>query len=413
MTALSDPAAARPPALVAEGVTKTYRLDPSGRGGVRLRHLGQWGRRVPHTALEGIDLAVAPGETIGLIGPNGSGKSTLLRVLAGVTRPTTGAVRATGRLAGILTLQDGLADTLTGRENAITLGMLAGLDRRAARRRLDEVAAFAELGDAMEDPVRTYSSGMRLRLAFASAITLRPDILLVDEILSVGDLRFQHRCFQRLQELQDAGTTIVLASHDLDQVRRLCSTVVWLQRGRARAVGAPRDVIERYRTSMTEGLQPQLSDAGIRLGTGRVVLSEVRVVDASGASLSSMAPGAALHVEMDYRADEPVDDVIFAVALQRADVPELPKVVDVSTHADGVGTGRLAGTGTVVLAFERLDLAPGQYTVEAGVYATDWERVYDFQAPVAEVDVRGTSGEPLLAPPHAWRLGPVVGQGGP
>ncbi len=155
---------------------------------------------------------------------------------------------------------------------------------------------------------------------------------------------------------------------------------------------------------MTEGLRPQVSSTGIRLGTGRVVLSEVRVVDGSGAPVSTMAPGAALHVELDYRVDEPVDDVIFAVALQRTDVPDLPKVIDVSTHADGVATGRLEGTGTVVLAFERLDLAPGRYTVEAGAYAPDWERVYDFHAPVAELDVRGASGEPLLAAPHAWRI---------
>ncbi len=147
---------------------------------------------------------------------------------------------------------------------------------------------------------------------------------------------------------------------------------------------------------MTEGLEPQVSDDEVRLGTG-----------GPGRGPSTPAPpGAALHVELGYQAHEPVDDAIFAVAVQRADVADLPKIVDVSTHAAGVGTGRLEGAGTVVLAFERLDLAPGRYTVEAGVYASEWERVYDFRAPVAELEVRGASGEPLVAPPHAWRLGP-------
>lgn len=391
----------RPP-VVADDVTKRYRRAPSGRGGVRLRDLGHWQRRTEQTAVSRVDLTVESGETIGLVGQNGSGKSTLLRLLAGLTPPTSGSVTTRGRIGALLTLGDGLAELLTGEENAVTLGMLAGLDRREARQRLPAVAEFAELGEAFNDPVRTYSSGMRLRLAFASAIMLEPDVLLVDEVIAVGDLRFQEKCFERLHELQQQGTTIVVASHDLEQVRRLCSRVLWLHQGTARGLGDTVRVVEQYRGMMTEGLQPVTTEQGLRMGTRDVELTSVRLLDASGRATGSILPGAAVHVELDYRVNAAVVDPLFAVSLQRRDEPELPKLVDVSTHDDGVAVGELPQTGTVALRFDRLDLAPGRYLLEAGVYANQWERVLDLHAPATELVVRG-SGKGLLDVPHSWR----------
>ena len=197
-------------------------------------------RRDTFWALQEVNLEVKTGETVGIIGANGSGKSTLLRLIGGLGKPTRGRIVRSRRVDAMLSLGDSLDPLLTGRENAITAGILAGYRRREAIAKLDEIVSFSELEDVIDRPLRTYSDGMKLRLAFAVAISASPEVLLIDEVLSVGDLRFQAKCFARLEELRAAGTTILFASHDETQVRDLCDQVSGLPEGAFKRLVMPR-----------------------------------------------------------------------------------------------------------------------------------------------------------------------------
>jgi lipopolysaccharide transport system ATP-binding protein len=200
-------------------------------------------------ALDDICLDVRQGEMIGIIGSNGSGKSTLLGLMAGVIRPQAGAIEVHGRVAPLLELGAGFHFELTGRENIELNGVLMGLTRREVRERLEAIVAFSGLADSLHEPMRTYSSGMVARLGFSVAVHLDPDILLIDEILAVGDTHFQARCLERLAEFRRRGTTIVLVSHGLGEVRMLCDRVVWLERGRILMQGDPDEVVTEYEKS--------------------------------------------------------------------------------------------------------------------------------------------------------------------
>ena len=216
------------------------KFDRVGKRYRRSDRLG--GRRSLHWALRDLSLEVAPGETVGLIGANGAGKSTALRIAFGITGPTEGRMTTNGRLAGVLSLGDGFHPLLTGLENTITASMLSGLTYDQAKSRLPAIQEFSGLEDAFDDPLRTYSSGMFVRLAFAVAVNVDSDVLLIDEALAVGDLEFALRCVDHLVTRQQAGTTMLVASHDLDQIRRLCHRVAWLEQGSLWAIGSPSDV---------------------------------------------------------------------------------------------------------------------------------------------------------------------------
>jgi lipopolysaccharide transport system ATP-binding protein len=232
-------------AIHVRSVTKRYHRSVTGRP----RTLRSLMERIPRTetwALRDVSFEVQRGETIAVMGRNGSGKSTLLRVLGGVTRPTSGDVEMHGQIGALLTLGEAFHPELSGEENALTGAVLAGLTRVEARRRLPDIAAFAELEDRMDQSLRTYSDGQRLRLAFSVAIHIDPDILLIDELLAVGDLGFQERCLSYLEGLQEAGVTIVVASHDLTQIRRLAARTLWLERGEVRGVDATDRIADEY-----------------------------------------------------------------------------------------------------------------------------------------------------------------------
>jgi ABC-type polysaccharide/polyol phosphate transport system ATPase subunit len=207
----------------------------------------------PFWALRDIDLEVRRGEALGIIGHNGSGKSTLLRLMAGLARPTEGEVRAYGRLSPLLELGAGFHPQLSGRENLIVNAVLLGLRRREALEKLPEIVAFAELEEFIDQPMRMYSQGMYMRLGFSVAVHAKPEILLVDEVLAVGDADFQAKCFAHIERLQADGVTIVLVSHDLIAVERFCQRTVLLEHGRIVAEGPPREVIDRY---LSHGAEP-------------------------------------------------------------------------------------------------------------------------------------------------------------
>lgn len=364
-------------------------------------------RRDRFWALQDVSLRVQAGETIGLIGANGSGKSTLLRLIGGLGRPTRGRIVRGQEVEAMLSLGDTLDPYLTGRENAITAGILSGYRRREIVSRLDEIVEFAELEDFFDRPLRTYSEGMKLRLAFSVAISHEPELLLIDEVLSVGDLRFQEKCFRRLEELQRGGTTVLFASHDESQVRRLCQRVVWLARGRMQASGGPDEVYDAYQASMrleTErraealGFAPSRLEQGPgheRVGTFEVEIGGVRIepatVPAGGLG------GTPIKIEVDLEPRVPVQEPIVVVSLHRAE--DYSKVLEVSTEGDGVAIGRLESARTISLMLDRIDVEPGSYRFDVGVFERNWEYAYDYRWHAYPLEILGGAG---FGPARRW-----------
>jgi ABC-type polysaccharide/polyol phosphate transport system ATPase subunit len=246
-------AAPAPPAIELAGIHKRFRKFTVRRGYTTLKSSfvnRVFRRRFPVgnylDVLNGIDLAVARGTTLGLIGRNGSGKSTLLKVMAGIIRPDSGTVVVRGRISPLIELGAGFHPDFSGRENVYLNGLVIGMSRAETESRFDQIVEFAGLADAIDDPVRTYSSGMYMRLAFSVAVHADPEVLLIDEILAVGDESFIGRCYERLSAFQEAGKTIVMVSHSLESIERWCHEAVWIERGQIAARGHPRSVTERY-----------------------------------------------------------------------------------------------------------------------------------------------------------------------
>jgi ABC-type polysaccharide/polyol phosphate transport system ATPase subunit len=265
-------------------------------------------------ALRDVSVAIAPGEAVGLVGRNGSGKSTLLRLIAGIIRPTIGRVTTEGRIGSLLELGAGFHPDFTGRENVELNGALQGLSRAAIRDRFDEIVAFAELEDAIDRPVKTYSSGMTMRLGFAIAAFLEADVLLLDEVFAVGDESFQRKCFGVIAAFKERGGTILFVSHDASAVERLCDRAVLLRGGRLTFDGPVHDAITRYRRALAEdGESPAVNDSATAAGSGEARISAARLVAADDAprdrflagepfglevGLSGSATAPRLHVEI-------------------------------------------------------------------------------------------------------------------
>src|ERR1700704_3683710 len=246
----------------AEGLGKKYRRGLQADGG--LRHSLEAFLRSPIASLRGakqetfwalkdVSLEVKDGEVLGLIGRNGAGKTTLLKILSRITRPTEGWAEIRGRVRSLLEVGTGFHPELTGRENAYLSGAILGMGKREIDRKFDEIVAFAEIEKFIETPVKHYSSGMYMRLAFSVAAHLEPDILLVDEVLAVGDINFQKKCLGKMGEVAKAGRTVVLVSHQLNQIRRLCQRVAWVDEGRIRTAGSTHEVVSAYESTMARG----------------------------------------------------------------------------------------------------------------------------------------------------------------
>ncbi len=241
------------PAVEVCDVSKRFRQELNSPSSIKEAVLRFGRREVRHLwALRDISLTIDGGAFFGLVGHNGSGKSTLLRLMAGIHRPTTGKIEARGRLSALLELGSGFHPELTGRENVFLNGAMLGLSRRQMAAAMDDIIDFSGIGDQIDVPVKIYSSGMYMRLGFSVAVNVEPEILLVDEVIAVGDEEFQQRCLNHMQQLRCGGTTIVLVSHDAALVRRLCDRVGWLDGGRLRAVGDPDEVLDSYLRHATE-----------------------------------------------------------------------------------------------------------------------------------------------------------------
>jgi lipopolysaccharide transport system ATP-binding protein len=380
--------------------------------------LSGWRRRRPPEqfwALRDVSFRLARGRTLGVVGRNGAGKSTLLALVGGIGRPTEGAITTGGRIRALLDLGSTFHYDLTGRENVFVAGVIAGLTRREVQDRFAAIVEFAELEAFIDNPVRTFSTGMRMRLAFAVAAHTDPEILLVDEVLAVGDLGFQYKCLERIAEFKRNGCAILLVSHDTSNIERLCDDVLWLRGGRVEAHGDPKDVVERYlgdlmaetRRRMAHDQPPVKTAAGHelrmnenRFGSLELEIIDVRVVGAGGEPIDELDHGGPATVLIDYRTSGPIPSPRFGVSICRDDGFVC---YEATTAGDAYVLPDVNGRGRIALALERLDLVAGTYYVDVGAYEYDWAYAYDLQCGVYPLRVRGSAAvKGVLWAPHRW-----------
>jgi lipopolysaccharide transport system ATP-binding protein len=375
------------------------------------------------SALRDISFTVPRGRTVGLVGRNGSGKSTLLKLVTGIYRPTTGSVEVNGRISALLELGAGFHPDFSGRENITVNGIILGMSRREIRDRMEEIIAFSELGDFIDEPVRTYSSGMYARLAFSVATHVDPDLLIIDEILSVGDEHFSRKSTAKMEEFRRAGKTILLVTHDLASLESHCDEAAWLDGGVLKAYGDPAFVISEYRkavavSEMQAATTTSLAATGAVLPAGRAPRSgppaEVGrrwgTFEAEVVEVQVRNPGGPERAVFDA---EQGFEAVFVVAADTS-LPSLSVEVSL-VSPDGTLLWRVAqpiasaARTTATLTFNRLGLADGNYRLDVAVFAEEGRICCDFQKGLHGFAVR--SAEPsngLMRPLHAWMVNPPL-----
>lgn len=314
-----------PGTITVSQLGKAYRQYPN-----QWARLAEWlspasarPRHQVYQVLQDISFQVQPGETVGLIGVNGAGKSTLLKVLTGTTRPTTGQVSVSGRVAALLELGLGFHPEFTGRQNAYMAGQLLGLQAHDIDRLMPAIQAFAEIGPYIDQPVRVYSSGMQMRLAFSVATAHRPDVLIIDEALSVGDTYFQHKSFERIRSFRQQGTTILLVSHDKGTIQSICDRAILLNAGRIAKQGPPDEVMDYYNAMLAEREtstieQTRTADGRVqtRSGTGEVTLTDIQLLDQSQQPLQVLEVGQPVVLRIQVRVNQSIQTLVFGYLIK-------------------------------------------------------------------------------------------------
>ena len=331
-------------------------------------------------AVRDVSFEVAPGQALGIIGRNGSGKSTLLKLIARILRPTAGRMMINGRTSALLELGAGFHQDLTGRENIFLNASILGLDKESVHARFDDIVSFSELGDFIDMPVKHYSSGMYMRLGFSVAIHVEPDILIVDEILAVGDQAFQTKCIDRVYEMKRQGTTIIMVSHNLSMMRKLCTDLIWLENGRMREAGRAEIVAGNYLAYSHEREGRQLANRTASLsinrkGSGEIEITAVRFLNAQGQEQNTFKTGESMTIAMDYVAHQPVTEPEFGLVIMRHDGVH---VAGPNNLFGGLHTGIIEGSGTIRYCIDRLPLLPARYQISAAIHDSRTARAYDF-----------------------------------
>ena len=406
------------------------------------------------TALDGVSLDIARGETLGVIGSNGAGKSTLLKIIAGAAKPTTGKVTVNGRISALIELAAGFHPEISGRENVFINGIILGLSRSQVAERFDDIVSFAELQDFIDAPVKTYSSGMYMRLGFSVAIHIDPEVLLIDEVLAVGDEVFVHKCHDKIAEFKRRGKTILLVSHSLDSVRRLCDRVVWMKDGSIEQAGDPPKIIDAYlqwvarkeegelaadenrRDTVTEsqresgelggddGRATNLSNgvgggdeeepsgeehaeeiaAAVpyepgRWGSQQVFIDQVRMLDSQGGQHYVFTCGDPMTIELTLKAEDPVDDFAIGVGIFNADGV---CCYGTNTDIERFVAAKLQGTASVRMEIPALNLIEGTYYLDLAVHRLDGYP-YDYQRGLTRFRTTSPIGDTGVARlPHRW-----------
>jgi ABC-type polysaccharide/polyol phosphate transport system ATPase subunit len=435
------------PAIELKDVTKVYRRY-SGRQFATLKSallqrsiLRELSPSETFHALERVSFSVAPGQTYGVIGRNGSGKSTALKLVAGITKPTSGEVRVDGRISALIELGAGFHPEISGRENVFINGIMLGLSKRQVAERFDEIVDFAELRDFIEAPVKTYSSGMYMRLGFAVAIHVDPDILLVDEVLAVGDEGFTHKCLDKFSEFRRRGKTILIVTHSLGVVERFCDEALWLDAGHARAAGDPKRVVDAYLAAVEVSEERQLAETTAkavaaaavpsealpvpepttarpdpelkdmfqavegRWGSREIEIEEVTLLAVDGQPSFVFHSGDPMAVRLKVVARRPAADFVFGVSLFNADGV---CCYGTNTFIEQMDPEHLEGTADVTFVIDSLDLVEGTYKIDVAVhtcegYPYDYHRLlYTFRVKSRTPDVG------IYRPRHHWSFSPGV-----
>lgn len=306
-------------------------------------------------AVQEVSFRVGRGESLGLVGPNGAGKSTLLMMLNGIVRPDRGKISIHGRTAPLIGVGAGFHPQLTGRENIYINASILGLSKQETNEVFDEIVEFADIGEYLDAPVKFYSSGMYVRLGFSVAVHVRPDILLVDEVLSVGDVRFQSRCFNRIGEMLGAGTSMIFVSHNMHHVASFCDRVLYMNHGRPRILGEPGEALGAYTRDMMEFRPAEVAEIGADLsevnGTGRMVITGVEFVNADGEPVEGIRSGDPVTVRMHYRSDGTVENPLLDLVIRDSS----PGNWFQATNRDlGFELGEIWPAGHLDVSFDRM-----------------------------------------------------------
>lgn len=395
---------ARGPAVVVSDVWKSYRLWHERRQSLKERVIrGGRGRFEDFWALRAVSFEVERGETFGVIGANGSGKSTLLKVLSSILEPNRGEVVCHGRISALLELGAGFHPELTGRENIFLNGSILGLKRKQLTEKIDSIVEFAGLDSFIDSPIRSYSSGMAVRLGFAVAVHSEPDILLVDEVLAVGDAEFQQKSAERILEIRDRGATIVVVSHSLDLVRGLCDRAVCLEHGEVVSEGLAVDVVSNYLRGVSEHRADEAQkeadkaeEGQVRWGTGAIFVHKVEVE-------SPLRSGEPATFRILYRCPRRIERPVFAVGIETL---EGVLVATTNTADDGYVVSEVQGEGVVEVTLQDVPLVAGRYRL--GVWVTDKSRTIMLERVerAAIIEVQPGGGPPrrgVMVLPGRWR----------
>lgn len=387
-------------------VWKKFRLyhdkRPTLKEKVLFRGRGKW---EDFWALKGVNLSIEKGSTVGLIGQNGSGKSTLLKALTRIIYPNRGSIKIQGKVSSLLELGAGFHPDFTGRENIYMNASIFGLSKKAIDRRVDQIIDFSELEEFIDNPVRSYSSGMYMRLAFATAINVDPDVLLIDEVLAVGDANFQKKCLGKISEFKLAGKTIVIVSHDLSVIERLCDTAVWLHYGEMREMGNTRRVIDSYLLKLHEESDKKLSDSNKqvddkinveapkesttndteeeerksdsghtetspqRWGTREIEITYVKILDGGHLERYVYESGEEIDIVMGYKRNKAtISGPCFGIGIFRSDGI---CCYGTNTAIDDFNTDSASDKGQIVCKIKGLDLLPGSYFLDVAIESAD------------------------------------------
>jgi ABC-type polysaccharide/polyol phosphate transport system ATPase subunit len=433
---------ARPPAIELAGVTKIYRRY-GGRQFATLKSallqrsiLRDLRPNETFPALRDVSFRVPAGATFGIVGRNGSGKSTALKLVAGITKPTSGTVKVQGRISALIELGAGFHPEISGRENVFINGIMLGLSKRDIQRRFDEIVEFAEVRDFIDAPVKTYSSGMYMRLGFAVAIHVDPDVLLVDEVLAVGDEGFTHKCLDKFGEFRQRGKTILLVTHSLGLVERFCDEALWLDAGERRAEGDPARVIGAYMSDVERQEEQFLAtsdararqeadapaerpadgpaDAGEaardmsraeagRWGSGRVTIHDVALLDGEGRPAHVFHAGEPMRLRFGVQALQPVHDFVFGIGLFNADGVA---VYGTNTDIEKYEADVLSGDAEVTLTIDALDLVEGTYKLDVAVHTREGAP-YDYHHLLYTFRVKSRLKDVgIYRPRHHWSFSP-------
>ncbi len=364
------------------------------------------------SAIKNVDFDIKKGETVGFVGTNGSGKSTLLKLAAGIIQPTDGEIEVNGRLSALLELGAGFHLDLTGRENINLGGSLLGLTADEVAAIAEDVIAFSELGGFIEIPVKHYSSGMFMRLAFSVAIHVMPEILFIDEILAVGDQAFQDKCFQRLHDFKRSNVTMIIVSHDLRSLQNICEKLIWIHLGEVKMSGDPRKVLAAYtdfmrRQNVEKMINQSLDQDGQRWGSGEIKYKSVRLKNSEGDYTNILKSNEAVEVEMEWEAFQEIDNPQFGLSIYREG--DQIQLNSPNTFGAGLDLGTVSGCGRMSYHIDNLPLLPGAYYLNVSIYDKQGVHAFDFVDQCLKFEITFTDKPEnygFLSLPARWEFEP-------